>query len=489
MTSESIIFAGVAIYMVLMLALGYVASRKTHTITEFVVAGRGLPVWLCSMTVIATWFGGSTVMGSSGAAYDDGFLGVIEDPFGAALALFLVGFFFARMFRRLRIMTVADFMEQRYGRAAAIAITVTALFSNIMWVGGMLVAFGTIFEALAGVPLMIGIVSGAIVIFVYTAIGGMWAVALTDFVQMLIILVGLLILFVVVLIDVGGWGAIATRLPEGTFRMIPFERSGEEWANYPRAWMIFGVVDISSQALMQRVAAAKSERVAQTSFYLGSIGYLVFGMIPVLLGIIATVTMPDLSYGESVVPQLALEHLHPVAIAVFVGAVLAAIMSSADSALLACSSLLARNVLPMLREDASDRQALLVARLAIPACGIVAVFIALEFQKIFQLAVDSNMLGLAAIIVPFIMGVWWKKANRIGALSAMGAGVFAWLFTLFTAPRLPSDFIGLGACFVTMIVVTLLTQRIDPPRELRDCDGKPVDTRHRLGLLSPFGRD
>lgn len=488
MTTESVIFAGVALYMLGMLAVGYFASKKTHTAAEFMVAGRGLPVWICSMTVIATWFGGSTIMGSSGAAYDEGLLGVIADPFGAALALFLVGMFFARMFRRLKIITVADFMEQRYGRTAAVMITIAQLFSNIMWVGGMLVAFGTIFETLAGVPLIVGIFSGAVVIFIYTSVGGMWAVAMTDFFQMIIILIGLVILLVVVLIDVGGWGAIAPQLPEHAFRLFPVEHTSEQWLNYLRMWMIFGIVDISAQTLMQRVAAARDERVAQTSFYIGSLGYLTFGMIPVVLGIIASVTLPNLGTSESAVPQLALLHLHPLAIAIFVGAVLAAIMSSADSALLACSSLFAKNILTYVKPDADDKLMLRVARAAIPICGIVALVIALEFQKIFQLVVDSNMLGLAAIIVPFIMGVWWKKANRTGCLSAMGAGIFAWLFTLFTWPELPSDFIGLGACFVTMVVVTLLTQESDPPVEIRDSDGKLIDTEHRLGTLPLFDR-
>lgn len=489
MSTESIIFSGVAIYMVAMLIVGFYASKKTHSVTEFIVAGRGLPVWLCSMTVIATWFGGSTMMGGAGAAYDDGMLGVIEDPWGGALALLLVGFFFARTFRRLRIMTVADFMAQRYGKVAAIAITATQLFSNIAWVGAVLVAFGLIFESLTNIPLEVGIVSGAIVIFVYTAIGGMWAVALTDFIQMLIIILGLVILLVVVLVDVGGWGAVSPHLDEYTFRMFPVDNTGEQWLNYLRAWTIIGVVDICAQTLLQRVASAKSERVAQNSFYFGGIGYLAFGMIPVFLGIIASVTMPDLGSSESVIPTLAVEHLHPVAVAIFVGALLAAIMSSGDSALLACASLLAKNVLPMVKRAPSAKLSLLVARLSIPACGIIAIFVALKIQVVFDLMVDANILGLAAIIVPFILGVWWKKANRTGALAAMGVGLAAWIVTLFVAPGLPADFIGLAASLVTMLIVTPLTQKIDPPRALYDAEGDPLQMTNRLGTLPLFRRD
>jgi Na+/proline symporter len=111
--------------------------------------------------------------------------------------------------------------------------------------------------------------------------------------------------------------------------------------------------------------------------------------------------------------------------------------------------------------------------------------VALKFQKVFDLMVDSNILGLAAIIVPFVLGVWWTKANRTGALSAMAAGITGWLVTLNVAPNLPADFMGLTACLITMLIVTPLTQKFDPPKALCDSDGNPIDTTDRLGTL-PF---
>ena len=488
MSNETTIIIGVSLYMVLMIGVGIYASGRNHSVSDFMLAGRSMPIWLCSMTVMATWFGGAMMLGGAGAAYDDGMMGVIEDPWGGALALLLIGLFFARMFRRLRMTTVVDFMEQRFGKTASYGIVITTLFSNTVWVGAMLVAFGVVFESLTSIPLEAGIIGGAIVIFIYTAIGGMWAVAMTDFVQMLIIMIGLLVLLVVVLIDVGGWGAISPQLPEHTFRMLPFQNTGEQWLNYLRAWTIIGVVDISAQTLFQRVSAAEDERVAQNSFYIGGVGYLIFGMIPVMLGIIGSVTMPELAASEQVIPALAIQYLHPAAIAIFVGAMLAAIMSSADSALLANASVLARNVLPLVVRNPSDRLTLIVAKWAIPVSGLVAIVVAMKIQVVFDLMVNANILGLAAMIVPFILGVWWRKANRTGALSAMAAGIIAWLATLYLAPELPADFIGLGACLVTMLVVTPLTQRFDPPRELRDGDGNSVELGNRLGTLPLFKR-
>jgi Na+/proline symporter len=256
--------------------------------------------------------------------------------------------------------------------------------------------------------------------------------------------------------------------------MLPPENTGEQWLNYLRAWTIIGLVDISAQTLFQRASAAKTEKIAQQAFYIGGAGYLLFGMIPVFLGIIGSVTMPDIANPEHIIPALAQQHLHPVMIAIFVGAMLAAIMSSADSALLGASSVLSRNVLPFFKRDPSPQLTLLVARLGIPLFGTVAILIALRIQVVFDLMVDANILGLAAIIVPFILGVYWSKANRTGALSGMGAGLAIWLITMQLWPNLPADFMGLGASLVVMVVVSLLTQQLDPPRQLADSDGNPV---------------
>lgn len=475
MSTETIIFIGVAAYMVGMLAVGFYASKRAHTVADFMVAGRGLSLPVLSMTVMATWFGGAMMLGGAGAAFDDGMLGVIADPWGGALALILVGLFFARVFRRLKAITVADLMQQRFGKVAGFAITITTVVGNLMWVAGTLVAFGAIFDSLTNIPMETGIAVGAIIVFTYTMLGGMWAVALTDFVQMTIIIAGLAILLVVVLIDIESWDMISRQLPEGTFSMLPAVNTYEHWLNYLRAWTIIGLVDICAQTLFQRASAARTETIARRAFFIGGAGYLLFGMIPVFLGIIGSVTMPDIANSEFIIPEMAKAHLHPVAIAIFVGAVLAAIMSSADSALLAASSVIAKNVLPLVRPNPSARLSLLVAKWGIPVLGGIALLVALKIQVVFALMVDSNILGLATIIVPFIFGVWWKKANRTGALAGIFAGLVTWLITMQLWPELPSDFMGLGASLIAMLVVVPLTQKSDPPKPLCDSDGNPIN--------------
>ena len=488
MSTETIIFIGVGLYLAVMLIIGIYASRKSGSTANFIVAGRRLPIWIGSATIVATWFGGGTMMGGAGASYERGLLGVIADPFGGALCLFIVGFFFARLFRRLRLLTFIDFFDNRYGKTAATIAAIGSISSNIGWTGALLVAFGYVFETLTGVPMQMGILGGAIVVFIYTVAGGMWAVALTDFVQIVVIAIGLVMLLTVVLIDVGGWSNIAQQLPEDTFRMIPVEHTAAVWLTYVRAWLIFGLADVTAQTLMQRAFSARNEQVAQNSFYLAGFGHLSLGLIPVTLGIIASVTMPGLADPETVIPELAMAHLHPVAIAIFVGALLAAIMSSADSALLAAASVFSVNILPFFKPQVSDRFRLLATRIAIPVFGSIAVYVALEVRVVYNLILDSNSVILVCVTAPFIAGVWWKRANRIGALASMAMGFLTWIIAILVAPDFPGDLLGLLVGLLTILVVTPFTQKIDPPTALRNGDGEEVEFRNRLGTLPLFAR-
>ncbi len=489
MSNEMVIFIGVGIYLVVMLSIGVYASKRASTsASDFIVAGRRMPIWICSATIVATWFGGGTMMGAAGASYESGLLGVIADPFGGALCLFLVGFFFVRIFRRLRLLTFIDFFENRYGKTASTIAAVGSISSNVGWTGALLVAFGFVFQTLTGVPLEIGIIGGAIVVFIYTVAGGMWAVALTDFVQMVIIALGLVSLLIVVLIDVGGWGNIGPHLPEDTFRMTPKEGNAATWLNYFRAWLIFGLADVSAQTLMQRAFSARDEQTAQNSFYLAGFGHLSLGLIPVTLGIIASVTMPGLTDPETVIPQMAQAHLHPAAIAIFVGALLAAIMSSADSALLAAASIFSTNILPLFKPEVSDRHRLLATRIAIPVFGSIAVYVALRVQVVYNLILDANSVILVCVTVPFIVGVWWPQANRSGALASMAMGFLIWFVAIIYVPEAPGDLLGLLAGLLTILIVTPLTQKLDPPKPLLDSEGKETEFKDRLGTLPLFRR-
>jgi SSS family solute:Na+ symporter len=482
-SEQTIILIGVCVYMLAMLGVGIYAGKKTVNADDFMVAGRSLPLWLCCGSVMATWLGGGSMLGVSGLAYEGGLLAVIADPFGAAVGLILVGLLVVRLLRRLRLLTVIDFIENRFGRAAAVFSAIGMVSSSIGWSGALMVAFGSVFHVLTGLSMELGIVIGGAVVLVYTAVGGMWAVALTDFVQLLIIILGLIVLLAAVVAHLGGWDAVWSDIEPDTLRMTPYESDPATWLNYLRAWFIIGLASLSSQSLLQRGLSARNERVAQNAFYIGGIGFLAIALIPVLLGIVARVALPGVDSQDTIIPMLAMEHLHPVLMSVFVGALLAAIMSSADSALLSASSVLSNNILPVVWPRAARTQKLIWARASIPVMGVIAVIIAWKVQSIYGLILATNEILLAAVVVPFVLGIWWKASNRIGALSAMTVAVVVWMSSKWLRPDLPGDLLGMAACLLTMLIVTPLTQRVDPPRPLLTADGEEIEFRDRLGIL------
>ena len=210
------------------------------------------------------------------------------------------------------------------------------------------------------------------------------------------------------------------------------------------------------------------------------------GLVAVFLGIIASVSLPGLEDSESVIPTLALNHLHPVAIAFFVGALLSAIMSSADSSLLAAASIFSTNIMPYFKPDSSDRDKLRQTRIIIPVFGFFAVFVALKVQVVYDLILDANSVMLVCVVIPFVAGIWWKKANRIGVLASMTSGFLVWIASLVWYPEMPGDMLGMLAALVVLLLVTPLTQHRDPPRELVDVEGSAIPFNNRLGTLPLF---
>ena len=489
MSDQLILLAGLGVYLVAMVAIGAYAARRVTDTVGFIVAGRNLSMWLCTSTLMATWMGAGIAMGAAGAAYEEGFLGVIADPFGGGLCMILVGAFCARMMRRMGLMTIATFFDIKYGPTARMLTAVAQIISYTAWVGSNLVAFGYILHTLVGVSTTTGIVVATVIVLTYTAAGGMWAVALTDFVQILILTIGFMIMLPILISDLGGWQAAYAALPEGTFRMIPQQRDWTSWLQYVRAWAIIGIGSIPAQDLLQRAMASRNETVAHNSLYLAGVGYWTIGVIPVLLGVFGALSLPGLEDPEFILPQLALQHLHVIPMTIFVGALLAAVMSTADSALLAPASVLSTDLVPFFFPRASDWVLLACSRWAVPFFGLASLVIALSVRTVYDLMVNSASVMLVALLVPFVAGMWWPRANRFGALASMLTGASVWIGLLFAGAELPADLIAFAASLLALLLVTPLTQRLDPPRPLRDVTGKVLPYRDRLGVLNPFDRE
>ena len=488
MEFSPIIYIGVTFYLLGMLAVGLFSSKKISGTEDFLLAGRRLPLWLCTAALSATFFGGGTILGAGGAAYGKGFIGVIADPFGAALCLFLAGLFFIRIMRRMRLTTVVDFFEIRFGKPAGLIAAVIMLSVYIGWTGSLLVSLGFILHTITGISANTAIIIGTIIVFIYTMAGGMWAVSLTDFFQMIIVMTGLAVITPIVISEVGGFSVLISRLPEGSFRMTPETGDSIDWLNYIRAWMVIGLGNLAGQDLLQRSLSAKSEKVAQNSAYLSTIIYLSFGLLPVLIGMAGSLLIPGLDNPELVVPKLALNYLPPVLASVFISALLAAVMSSADSSILACSSVLGKNLLPMVMKSVPDNIILKWTRLSVPIFAILSMIVALFVGEVYTLLLDSFSILLVGLFVPLTAGIWWPKANTPAALSAMILGFLAWIVFKFITPEVPSDMVGLAFSISAMILVTLFTKDKEIANPLKDVDGNILPYVDRLGILFSFNK-
>jgi SSS family transporter len=476
-----LIYLGLAAYVLLMLGIGIYASRRVKSSADYLVAGRRLSLPLATATLSATWFGGGLCIGAASAAYSGGFRAVIADPFGAALCLFLAGAFYVRVLRRMGIMTIASFFTQRFDGRAGMLASLCTIPAYVGWVASLMLAFGRILQSLTGIDPTLGICVGAGIVLIYTYAGGMWAVTLTDAVQLLILIVGMVLLTPILLADMGGWSAIAAQSPAERFDLYPHEGGASAWFDYARDWLVIGLGNLAGQDLIQRSLSSRDEKVAVRSAYLSGLIYLTIGMLPVLLGMAGAVVLPDLVDPDLVMMELAQLYLPTAALVLFTGALLSALLSSADSALLAPASVIGWDLLRWFRPNASEATCLRVSRLSVAACGLFALVVALQWTSVYDLMVDSWSVLLATLFVPLTAGIWWKRANSPGALASILVGFASWLLLMRLVPDWPADLLAVPFAWAALIVVSIVTGQSTPPRTLTDADGEAVPARDRLG--------
>ncbi len=479
--ANPLVLIGLGLYLALMLGIGLYASRRVKNSADFIVAGKRLPLLLCTGTLAATWFGGGICIGAASAAYKGGFLAVIADPFGAALCLLLAGLFYVRLLRRMGLMTIASFFTSRFGPQAGLLASLCTIPAYVGWVGSLLVAFGRILQSLTGIDPVTGICIAAVIVLVYTWAGGMWAVTLTDFVQVVVLVLGLLILTPILLADMGGWATIAAQIPPSRFDFFPRDGTATSWFGYARDWLVIGLGNLAGQDLIQRSLSSRNEKVAYQSAYLAGLLYITVGLLPVLLGMAGAVILPDLADPDLVMMALALKYLPDLALILFMGALVSALLSSADSALLAPASVIGWDLLRYFKPDSSEQTTLRVTRLAVLFLGIFSLIMALQTSSVYDLMVDSWSVLLASLFVPLTAGLWWRPCNDAGALASILVGLVTWQVLLVATPDLPADLMAVPFAAAALVIVSLLTKTHSPPRPLLDAEGRELSYVDRLG--------
>lgn len=438
-------------YLLANLGIGLWASKRITTTQDFVLAGRQLPLVLAASATFATWFGSETIMGAPTEFIEHGVLGIIEDPFGASLCLFLVGLFFARRFYKMNIITFCDFFRIRYGRNAELLSAILIIPSYFSWIAAQLLAMGIVLKVVLGWSLLTCIFASSFVVILYTIWGGMWSISITDFIQTVMIIVGLLIVAAVLYKEVGGFQPLLDAAPKGFFRFFP-ENTLKGHLEYFAAWITIGLGSIPQQDVFQRVMSAKSARVSVQSTLLSSFMYLTIALLPLFIGLCGHHLYPgEEKDGQMIIPNMVLKHMNLPLQILFFGALVSAILSTTSSAIMAPAVVLGENIFKYFKPDLDDKELLKIIRAGIIGITLVCIFMAATRESIFELVAESSAFSLVSLFVPLAAGLYWKSSNPLGCMLSMVIGLAVWLFCVFIETDYPALVYGLLASFLGML--------------------------------------
>lgn len=462
----------ITLYLLASIGIGLLAATRVKNTRDFAVAGRMLPLPVVTATVFATWFGAEAVLGVSATFVKEGLGGVVADPFGASLCLILAGFFFASKLYRLNLLTIGDYYRLRYNHTVEWLSTLAIVLSYLGWVSAQIKALGLVFFTVTGglIPQDKGMILGAAIVLTYTVLGGMLSVAILDFVQITVIMGGLIYIATIVSDLAGGIGNVVSHA--NAAGKLDFFPSGgyEVWVPFIGAWMTMMLGSIPQQDVFQRITSAKSERVAMAGSILGGSMYFVFAFIPMFLAYSATLIDPAMfeqlleTDSQLVLPTLILQHTPIFAQVIFFGALLSAIMSCSSATLLAPSVSFTENILRPMLPHISDRIFLRLMRLVIVSfAGMVLAMALTSNTSIFKMVEHAYKITLVVAFVPLVAGFYWKRATTQGAIFAIFAGFFTWILCeIFGAENgiWPPQVLGLIAAALGMISGSLLPQSI-----------------------------
>jgi SSS family transporter len=517
----------IVLFFVGRIIVGIWAGRQVQDNTDYIVAGRRLPIHMAAASIMATWFAAETLMGASETAYDYGFSGVIFDPFGAAVCLFISGLLFVRLMRRAKYLTIVDFFERRYNKAMIVLTVIAQSLTYFSWTAAQIVAGGAIVQALFGIDPVWGMVIVITIVAAYTTMGGMLADTMLDFFQVFLTAGGITLIFLFVLVEVGGFQAMiesggSTYVSE-PFRLLPSVTEGylgytgaTGWMYWFAAWMAIGLGSVATQDLMQRSMAARNQATSVYGSYGAGILYLFFGIMSPLIGIMIYSLSPGLEDTSYLLVSASMTFLPPLLTAIFIAALVSALMSTSDSSLLAGASAVTENLIPLITgKKLEGMKAVWATRIMVIVNAAIGLAIALWAQTIYELSVVAWTLLLVGLFSPFAFGMYWKKANSWGAVASFVGGFAVWIAASLYFFQIGIDgqstaavceytadmgvysdawwcgfwdaiYIGSFVAFISglllMVIVSLATQKISPPRKLVDYYGEPMNLNWKLNL-------
>jgi SSS family solute:Na+ symporter len=447
----------VLIYATGMIALGWYGMRRAKTRDDYLVAGRNLGPGFYLGTMAATVLGGASTIGTVRLGYVHGISGFW---LCGAIGLGIVGLslFLAKPLLKLKIYTVTQVLERRYNPAARHASAVIMLVYALMIGATSTIAIGTVMQVLFGLPFWVSILVGGGVVVLYSTIGGMWSLTLTDIVQFLIMTIGLVFLLMPMSIsDAGGWDAMVAALPA---RYFDFTAIG--WDTILTYFLIYFFGIFIGQDIWQRVFTARSEGVAKVAGTAAGLYCVLYGLAGALIGMAAKVLLPDLENVNNAFASVVQTSLPNGIRGLVIAAALAALMSTAAAGLLAASTTVVQDLLPRLRQGRESGDGdVHENRIATLLLGAVDLAIALVVSDVISALTLAYNLLVGGMLIPLIGAIYWKRATTAGAITSMSLGFVTALFFMFKDGLDANTpiYYSLSVALVSFVVVSLLSPR------------------------------
>ncbi|MET8688954.1 sodium:solute symporter [Streptomyces sp. NPDC004732] len=455
----------IVVYLAGMLAMGWWGMRRAKSKSEFLVAGRRLGPWMYSGTMAAIVLGGASTIGGVGLGYQYGLSGAWM-VFTIGLGLLALSVFFSARIARLKVYTVSEMLDLRYGGRAGVISGVVMWAYTLMLAVTSTIAYATIFDVIFDMNRTLAIILGGSIVVAYSTLGGMWSITLTDMVQFVVKTVGVLLLLLpIAVVKAGGFGEMKAKLPTEYFD--PLGIGGETIFTYVLIYT-FGM--LIGQDIWQRVFTARSDKVARYGGTVAGTYCLVYAIAGAVIGTAAKVMYPKLPSADAAFATMVKDELPMGVRGLVLAAALAAVMSTSSGALIACATVANNDIWSRLRgvvkaEGAGDEPHDEVKgnRLFILIMGIGVVCIAIALNDVVQALTVAYNLLVAGLLVPILGGLLWKRGTAEGALAAIAAGGLSVVGLMWGYGILANEpiYYGLLTSLAVYVVVSLATKPTD----------------------------
>jgi Na+/proline symporter len=368
------------------------------------------------------------------------------------------------------LLTISDYYRERYGRSVEVICSIIIMVSYLGWVSAQVTALGLVFNLLSGgvISMPWGMTIGVVSVLAYTLFGGMWSVAITDFMQMIILVVGLAVLAVYAGDQAGGADkVIALAVSQDLFKFLP-EPNMKDILFFLAAAITIMFGSIPQQDVFQRVMSANSLNAATKGPIIGGICYILFAFVPMFLVVSALIIMPEQAAQlieedpQKVLPTLVMTQMPFVMQVLFFGALLSAIKSCASATLLAPSITFTENIWRQFFPHQGDKQSLLAMRVTVLVFSALVLLYAIQMQgsSIYEMVSGAYQVTLVGAFIPLLFGLYWSKATTQGAILSIALGLSTWLLLLMTpaGEEFPAQLAGVLASLAGMLIGSLAPQ-------------------------------